>query len=241
VKGDPELVLVEQVSNIARRDPIRRLQDTVRRRRPLRSDANGTEGRELHHVVKPPRAVSQELLGNLTRFTVDELCDKIRSTPELSSMPIGDLFRREMPTGFQHEFILIKSAAVAGPSVWIRIDRAAKGYHSGRPRTRYPANDTVSTLAVRSCGKTVSDTLQALMGGDENHGQMVGKSRLRAHVVFPGRPDRPSFLTLAELVMVMHDESRDYRLLSVGCMIQPASSTMHSYHQCRRTVTSSRQ
>jgi len=79
------------------------------------------------------------------------------------------------------------------------------------------------------------------MGGEENHGQMIGKSCLRAHVVFPLRPGQPTFLTLAELVTVMHDESRDYCLLSVGCMIRPVSSTMNSYPWCRRTVTSSRQ
>lgn len=151
VKHDPELAPVEQVSNTGRRDPIRHLQDTVRGERPLRSDADESETSELHHILKPPRAEWQGVLGSLNRFTVDELRDKIRSTPELSSIPIGDLFRRKIPTGFQHEFILVKSAAGAGPSVWIRIDRAAKGYQSGRIRTRYPANDTVSTLEVRSC------------------------------------------------------------------------------------------
>ena len=85
-------------------------------------------------------------MRNVAHFTVDELCEKIRSTPELSSIPIGDLFRREMPTGFKHEFILIKSVPVVGPSVWIRIDRAAKGYERGQLRTTYPADDTVSTL-----------------------------------------------------------------------------------------------
>ena len=44
---------------------------------------------------------------------------------------------------------------------------------------------------------------------------MVGESRLRAHVVFKHPPNRPKFLTLADLVTILHEESRDYRLLSV--------------------------
>jgi len=135
----------------------------------------------------------------LNPFTVDDLCDKIRSTPELHSVPIGDLFRREMPTGFQHEFILIKSTPTVGPSIWIRIDRAAKGYERGQVRTRYPANDT------------------ARMGGEEHQGQMMGRSRLRAHVVFRRQSDRPTLLTLATLITAMRDESRYYRPLTQNC------------------------
>jgi hypothetical protein len=88
--------------------------------------------------------------GSLNPFTVDEFCDKIRSTPELCSIPIGDLFRREMLTGFQHEFILFKATPTVGPSFWIRIDHVVKGYERGQVRTRYPANDTVSIFVVRS-------------------------------------------------------------------------------------------
>jgi hypothetical protein len=55
------------------------------------------------------------------------------------------------------------------------------------------------------------------MAGAENEGQMVGQSRLRAHVVFSRQSNNePSLLTLADLVTVMHDESRYYRPLSVG-------------------------
>lgn len=82
------------------------------------------------------------------QFTVEELCEEIHARPDLASLPIGDLYRREIPTGVQHEFILVKSIeASGGPSTWIRIDRAAKGYHERfRLTSQYPADDTVSTL-----------------------------------------------------------------------------------------------
>jgi hypothetical protein len=90
--------------------------------------------------------VPQGALRGVTYFTIEELCDKIRSNPELSNIPIGELYRREMPTGFQHQFIMIKSMPIAGLSVWIRVDRAAKGYRNWQLTSTYPANDTVSIL-----------------------------------------------------------------------------------------------
>ena len=52
---------------------------------------------------------------------------------------------------------------------------------------------------------------------------MAGESRLRAHVVFKYPPNRPKFLTLADLVTILHEESRDYKLLSV-CRCVPMNS-----------------
>jgi hypothetical protein len=60
------------------------------------------------------------------------------------------------------------------------------------------------------------------VGGDVEHKQMIETSGLRAHVVF-SRESPPTLLTFAALIMIMHDESRKYRLLSVslirvGCL-----------------------
>ena len=44
---------------------------------------------------------------------------------------------------------------------------------------------------------------------------MAGDSRLRAHIVFNYPPTRPNFLTLADLVTILREESSDYKLLSV--------------------------
>ena len=105
-----------------------------------------------HHAEDSTRDLLQKVLqreqSGATLFTVEELCDKIRSAPELSSILIGDLFRREIPTGFQHEFIVIKSVPISGHSVWIRVDRAAKGYGIRNIKAKYPANDTVSILTT---------------------------------------------------------------------------------------------
>jgi len=54
------------------------------------------------------------------------------------------------------------------------------------------------------------------MGRQEDHKQMIGKSRLRAHVVFQRQTDRPTLLALAELITAMRDESRYYRPLTVS-------------------------
>lgn len=82
----------------------------------------------------------------VTHYTIEELCEEIRVVPDPGNIPIGDLYRREIPSGVQHEFILIKSIEQQGrPSTWIRIDRAAKGYRDRfRLTSRYPADDTVS-------------------------------------------------------------------------------------------------
>ena len=53
------------------------------------------------------------------------------------------------------------------------------------------------------------------VGGDLEHKQMIETSRLRAHVVF-SRRSPPRLLTFADLITIMHDESRKYRLLSVS-------------------------
>jgi hypothetical protein len=96
----------------------------------------------------PSPIVLQGVLRGVTFFTIEELCNKIRSNPGLSNIPIGELYRREIPTGFQHQFIIIKSVPVAGLGFWIRVDRAAKGYRNWQLASTYPANDTVSILLV---------------------------------------------------------------------------------------------
>lgn len=84
----------------------------------------------------------------VTHYTIEELCDEIRSSPMLAELSIGDLYRREIPTGVQHEFIIVRSVPYGGnPATWIRIDRAAKGYRERFKLTsRYPADDTVSCV-----------------------------------------------------------------------------------------------
>ena len=63
------------------------------------------------------------------------------------------------------------------------------------------------------------------MGGDLEHKQMIEASRLRAHVVFSrSRKSPPKLLTLADLITIMHDESRKYRLLSVSLIGMDFSS-----------------
>lgn len=81
----------------------------------------------------------------ITQYTLEELCEEIRSSPELATYPVDDLYRREIPTGVQHEFIIIRSAPRHGrPATWIRIDRAAMGYRERfRLTSRYVADDTV--------------------------------------------------------------------------------------------------
>ena len=88
----------------------------------------------------------------VTLYTLDELCTEIRATPKLAGMPISNLYRREIPSGVQHEFIMVRSVELPeSPSVWIRIDRAAKGYREKlRLTTRYPADDTVSSSALET-------------------------------------------------------------------------------------------
>jgi hypothetical protein len=132
------------------RAPISRPRGTRKGSRSLDTGAGETETSASHHAFDSSQVALGRALHSVTHFTVDELCEKIRSTPELSNIPIGDLFRRQMPTGFKHEFILIKSVPISGRSVLIRIDRAAKGYRRGQLRTTYPADDTVSALTARS-------------------------------------------------------------------------------------------
>ena len=98
----------------------------------------------LQPAINASKVVLPGAIRGVTQFTIEELCEEIRSTPELSNAPIGDLYRREIPTGVQHEFILVRSVPQGRPSVWIRIDRAAKGYRERlRITSRYPADDTV--------------------------------------------------------------------------------------------------
>ena len=54
------------------------------------------------------------------------------------------------------------------------------------------------------------------MGGDEGQQYIFGRSRLRAHVTFGTNSTQPTFLTLAELITIMREESQEYRLLSVS-------------------------
>lgn len=84
----------------------------------------------------------------ITQYTLEELCEEIRSSPDLATHPVDDLYRREIPTGVQHEFIIVRSAPRSGrPATWIRIDRAAMGYHDRiRLDSRYAADDTVRSI-----------------------------------------------------------------------------------------------
>ena len=54
------------------------------------------------------------------------------------------------------------------------------------------------------------------MEGDDGQQYIFGRSRLRAHVTFGTNSTQPTFLTLAELITIMREESREYRLLSVS-------------------------
>jgi len=94
----------------------------------------------------PSPIVPQGPLRGVTYFTIKNFWNKICSNPELSNISIGELYQREMRTGFQHRFIIIKSVPIAGLSVWIRVDRAAKGHRNWQLASTYPANDTVSIL-----------------------------------------------------------------------------------------------
>ena len=112
-----------------------------------RSGDLGSAGASLGAIqssINASKAALPGVMRGVTHFTIEELCEEIRSTPELSNAPIGDLYRREIPSGVQHEFILVRSVVQGRPSTWIRIDRAAKGYRERwRITSRYPADDTV--------------------------------------------------------------------------------------------------
>jgi len=70
------------------------------------------------------------------------------------------------------------------------------------------------------CDSWTPETLliQGRIAQNGDHRLMAGKSRLRAHVVFKYEAIRPRFLTLADLVTILHEESQDYKLLSVRCV-----------------------
>jgi len=176
----------------------------------------------LQPAANASKATVPGALRGVTQFTIEELCEEIRSTPELSNAPIGDLYRREIPSGVQHEFILVRSVPQGCPSIWIRIDRAAKGYRERwRITSRYPADDTVCCVLQHiQCDLWTPVTLliQGRIGQNGNHRLMAGESRLRAHVVFKYETTRPKVLTLADLVTILHEESRNYKLLSVCCV-----------------------
>ncbi|KAF8308021.1 hypothetical protein DL93DRAFT_2087418, partial [Clavulina sp. PMI_390] len=132
------------------------------------------------------------------QYTIQELCEEIKGAPDLASTPIADLYRREIPSGVLHEFIMLRSVELPGrPSVWLRIDRTARGYPSLSTRTL--ADDT------------------ARLAANENHHLMAGKSRLRAHVEFKYPLKRPHFFTVSDLLSIIHQESTDYRLFSENC------------------------
>ena len=61
------------------------------------------------------------------------------------------------------------------------------------------------------------------VGGDLEHKQMIEMSRLRAYVVF-SQKSPPKLLTFADLIAIMHEESRKYRLLSVSLIRVDCSS-----------------
>lgn len=95
-------------------------------------------------------AISGPPSRGITQLTLKELCDEIRTSPNLATYPVDDLYRREIPTGVQHEFIIVRSAPRDGrPAIWIRIDRAAMGYRERfNFNSRYEADDTVSLFII---------------------------------------------------------------------------------------------
>jgi hypothetical protein len=54
------------------------------------------------------------------------------------------------------------------------------------------------------------------VGEQEHNGQMIGRSRLRAHVEFPRQSGRPTLLALAELITAMRDEYRPLTVSFIG-------------------------
>ena len=159
--------------------------------RSLSTGTDETESHLSHDIFGSSQVASQGVLTGVTHLTVDELCDKIRATAALSNIPIGDLFRREMPTGFQHEFILIRSAPVVGPSIWIRIDRAAKGYQRGQLRTKYPADDTVGIVTAHFRRQAGSDMNFVGTNGRRGKSQTDGwKKSSASSCGIPTRPQR---------------------------------------------------
>ena len=112
----------------------------------------GASAGVLESAVDASKILLPGAIRGVTQLTIEELCEEIRSTPELSNAPIGDLYRREIPSGVQHEFILVRSVPQGRPSTWIRIDRAAKGYRERwRITSRYPADDTVRSAFAAHC------------------------------------------------------------------------------------------
>lgn len=110
-----------------------------------------------HPVLAFHCQTGPSLPRGVTQYSLDELCDEMQAFPAIAQLPIADLYRREIPTGVQHEFIMIRSAPCdAHPAAWIRIDRMAeRSRRSAMLISRYPAADTVcrvqSGLKVTAC------------------------------------------------------------------------------------------
>lgn len=85
--------------------------------------------------------------SGVVRRTVQELCQLVKASPEYSARTIDTLYRRENPTGVQHEFIVVRCAATDGePPLWLRIDRAAKRTGQSSLMTDLPPDDSVCSI-----------------------------------------------------------------------------------------------
>ncbi|KAF8308044.1 hypothetical protein DL93DRAFT_2087448 [Clavulina sp. PMI_390] len=83
--------------------------------------------------------------------------------------------------------------------IWLRIDRAANRNRDVRFTSRFPAEDT------------------ARVSSSEKHRLMIGESRLRAHVTFTCLENAPRLFALADLLVILQQESNEYRLFSENC------------------------
>ena len=54
----------------------------------------------IQSSINTSKAALPGVMRGVTQFTIEELREEIRSTPELSNAPIGDLYRREIPSAF---------------------------------------------------------------------------------------------------------------------------------------------
>lgn len=103
-------------------------------------------------------APSPPITRGVTQYSIEELCDEIRSSTELSQCVIEDLYRREVPNGVRHEYIVIRCAARSGHTpTWIRIDRSAKGGLRFDSSATKLAQDTVCMHLINVFQTLVSD------------------------------------------------------------------------------------
>lgn len=114
---------------------------------------------------------SLSLIG-ISHLTIPEFCEHLRYMPDLRTAEIVELWRREVPAGVRHEFVMVKivsrATTVEGAAGgggdgeiemerWVRIDRAAKDYKKIPSRlslasiaSTFMADDSVSFFLTRS-------------------------------------------------------------------------------------------